>query len=135
VVLSAPLLADVDARQFAAAVNFFAPNFGLPAQAHPHLGPIADGVRLLTGLDPDAYALSVYDAMWVLANTVADFPSTLKDFNALKMRFSEEANRFFGVSGPVMLNINGDRAIGSFDYWGIVNEGGNYRWKIVGKSN
>jgi branched-chain amino acid transport system substrate-binding protein len=135
VVLSAPLLADVDARQFAATVNFFAPNFGLPAQAHPNLASVEAAVRSRTGLDPDAYALSVYDAMWVLANTAADFPITLTDFSALKYRFSEEANRFFGISGPVMLNINGDRAIGSFDYWGIVNEAGNYRWKIVGKSN
>ncbi|MFM7671813.1 MAG: ABC transporter substrate-binding protein [Bacteroidota bacterium] len=135
VVLSAALLADADAKRFAAAVSFFAPNFGLPAQAHPKLSGLVTAVRTKTGLDPDAYAISVYDAVWVLATTVADFPITASDFSALKARFSEQANRYFGASGPVMLDVNGDRASGASDYWGIVNEGGNYSWKVVGKSN
>jgi hypothetical protein len=53
----------------------------------------------------------------------------------MKARFSEQANRYFGISGPVMLDVNGDRSSGAFDYWGIVNEGGTYSWKVVGKSN
>lgn len=135
VVLSAALLADADAKRFAATVSFFAPNFGLPAQAHPKLSGLVSTVRTKTGIDPDAYAISVYDAIWVLATTVADYPVTASDFSSLKARFLEEANRYFGVSGTVMLDLNGDRSSGSFDYWGIVNEGGTYSWKIVGKSN
>jgi hypothetical protein len=34
----------------------------------------------------------------------------------------------------LLLNAAGDRSIGSFDYWGIVLEGGSYKWKLVGKS-
>jgi ABC-type branched-subunit amino acid transport system substrate-binding protein len=92
-------------------------------------------VRTKTGIEPDAYAISVYDAVWVLATTVADFPVTATDFSSMKARFSEQANRYFGISGPVMLDVNGDRSSGAFDYWGIVNEGGTYSWKVVGKSN
>ena len=135
VVLSAPLLADADAKRFAATVSFFAPNFGLPAQAHPKLSGLVTAVRTKTGIDPDAYAISVYDAIWVLATTVADFPVAATDFSSMKARFSEQANRYFGISGPVMLDVNGDRSSGAFDYWGIVNEGGTYSWKVVGKSN
>lgn len=134
-VLSAALLADIDAASFAASVSFFAPNFGLPAQEHPLLGAVVSTVNSKTGIDPDAYAISVYDAVWVLATTVADFPETTTDFNALKTRFAEQANRFYGLSGPVLLDANGDRASGAFDYWGIVNEGGTFSWKVVGKSN
>ena len=86
-------------------------------------------------MDLVAYAVSVDDAMWVLAKTVADFTSTFNDFTAFKTRFSEEADHFLGVSGLVILNINGDRAVERFDYWGLVNEGGNYLFKIIGKSN
>ena len=58
-----------------------------------------------------------------------------ENFSSLKTEFSQEANQYFGITGPVLLNNNGDRNIGSFDYWGIVSQGGNYIWKIVGKSN
>jgi branched-chain amino acid transport system substrate-binding protein len=134
-VLSTVLLADADASAFAAEVSFFAPNFGLPSQMHPQLSELVSEVRTKTGIDPDAYAISVYDAVWVLATTVADFPETTSDFDLLKSRFSDQANRFNGLSGPVVLNDNGDRASGTFDYWGIVNSDGNFTWKIVGKSN
>ena len=134
-VLSAALLADPNASSFAASVSFFAPNFGLPAQEHPQLSELAAAVRTKTSIDPDAYAISVYDAVWVLAITIADFPTSTTDFEILKDRFQEQANRFYGFSGPVLLNDNGDRASGAFDYWGIVEEGGNFTWQVVGKSN
>ena len=134
-VLSAALLADPNASSFAASVSFFAPNFGLPAQEHPQLSELVAAVRTKTSIDPDAYASSVYDAVWVLAITIADFPTSTTDFEILKDRFQEQANRFYGFSGPVLLNDNGDRASGAFDYWGIVEEGGNFTWQVVGKSN
>jgi branched-chain amino acid transport system substrate-binding protein len=134
-VQSAALLNDINARDFAVATGFFAPNFGLPATPHPGLNSIANSIQISTGIAPDAYALSVYDAVWVIARTVANYPGVMDDFTKLKSDFAEEANQFFGITGPVLLNINGDRAVGSFDYWGIVNQGGNYSWQIVGGSN
>jgi branched-chain amino acid transport system substrate-binding protein len=134
-VQSAALLNDINARDFAVATGFFAPNFGLPASPHPGLNSIANSIQISTGIAPDAYALSVYDAVWVIARTVANYPGVMDDFTKLKSDFAEEANQFFGITGPVLLNTNGDRAVGSFDYWGIVNQGGNYSWQIVGGSN
>lgn len=134
-VQSSALLADVPARNFAVATGFFAPNFGLPMQAHPSLNSIYNSITASTGIKPDAYALSVYDAMWVIAKTVASHPGVLTDFGKLKTDFNTEANQFFGITGPVLLNNNGDRTIGSFDYWGITNQGGTYSWTVVGKSN
>jgi hypothetical protein len=32
------------------------------------------------------------------------------------------------------LNAAGDRSKGNFDYWGIVNEKGTYKWKWLGRS-
>lgn len=135
VVQSAQLLSDVNARNFAVATGFFAPNFGLPLQAHPQLSRISSAIQSATGIEPDAYALSVYDAMWVLARTISNYPGVLSDFSKLKTDFSQEANQYFGITGPVLLNANGDRNQGSFDYWGIVNQSGTYVWKLVGKSN
>jgi branched-chain amino acid transport system substrate-binding protein len=134
-VQSAALLNDTLARKFAVSTGFFAPNFGLPEVAHPSLMAVASAIKYNTGVDPDAYALSVYDAMWVIARTISSYPDVLNDFTKLKSDFVQEANQYFGVTGPVLLNTNGDRSVGSFDYWGIVNTGGNFSWQVVGKSN
>jgi branched-chain amino acid transport system substrate-binding protein len=135
VVQSAALLDNASARRFAIKTNFFAPNFGLPAQPHPDLNRISAAIFSDSGIEPDAYALSVYDAMWVIGKTLATHKNVLTDYEKLKESFATEANQFFGITGPVLLNDKGDRDIGSFDYWGIVEENGVFSWKVVGKSN
>lgn len=134
VVQSLALLSDTVARNFAVATGFFAPNFGLPLQPHPDLAAVSAAILSRCGIEPDAYALSVYDAMWVIARTIANYPDVLNDFSKMKESFSNESEQYYGITGPTLLNANGDRNIGSFDYWGIVNDGGVYKWQIVGKS-
>ena len=134
VVQSAALLANSTARDFAIATGFYAPNFGLPLQPHPDLETIAAAIQSRSGVEADAYALSVYDAMWVLALTIADYPEVLTDYSKFKTEFTQQSERYFGITGPTILNENGDRAIGAFDYWGIVNDAGTYKWAVVGKS-
>jgi branched-chain amino acid transport system substrate-binding protein len=135
IVQSSVLVSDAEACGFSLKVGFFAPNFGLPAQAHPDLSRIKSSILSKTGIEPDAYALSVYDAVWTIALTIDDDPGVLQDFSKMKTAFTETSYRFFGITGPTMLDDNGDRKIGTFDYWGIVNENGNYKWKLVGKSS
>lgn len=134
-VQSETLAAYSDAAEFAIKTNFFAPNFGLPVDAHPDLARISNAIKQATGIEPDAYALSVYDAMWILARTISSYPGVLNDFSLMKTSFTHESNQFYGITGPVTLNNFGDRGVGAFDYWGIVKENGKYLWKVVGKSN
>jgi branched-chain amino acid transport system substrate-binding protein len=134
VVQSAVFLSNTAARDFAVATEFYAPNFGLPVQPHPDLATISSAILTRSGVEADAYALSVYDAVWVIALTIANYPDVLNDFAKFKTEFSNQSEQYFGITGPTLLNNNGDRAIGSFDYWGIVNENGSYQWKVVGKS-
>jgi branched-chain amino acid transport system substrate-binding protein len=134
VVLSSVLLSDATAASFAAATHFFAPSFGLPPQPHPQLATVSAAIKNKTGLEPDAYALAAYDAVWVIARTVAAFPEPTKDLEKIKQVFQSTAGQFYGITGPLFLNIAGDRSKGSFDYWGIVSQNGTYTWKLVGKS-
>jgi len=134
VVFSNALISNSVASSFALTTQFFVPNFGLPQQVNPNLARIAASIKSKTGTDPDAYALSVYDAMWVIALTESSFPKYPVDFATLKSVFQSQADRYYGITGPVILNAAGDRSIGSFDYWGIVNLGGTYQWKLVGRS-
>lgn len=134
VVLSTALTSDTKAATFAAATKFIAPNFGLPALAHPDLSAKAAIIKSETGIEPDAYALAAYDAVWVIAKTVTAMPITNTSYDLTKKVFNIESSKYFGITGPLLLNAAGDRSTGSFDYWGIVLEGGSYKWKLVGKS-
>lgn len=134
IALSTELLSDASASSFAVATRFMAPTLGLPQLVNPHLAAVADTVKNKTGILPDAYSLAVYDALWVIARTVSAFPEPSNDFIKVKQTFQMEANQFYGITGPMYLNDAGDRSKGNFDYWGIVNEKGTYKWKWLGRS-
>jgi branched-chain amino acid transport system substrate-binding protein len=134
VVLSAALTADMQAAAFAMTTKFIAPNFGLPLIAHPDLASITASIKSETGIEPDAYALAAYDAVWVIAKTVTALNNTNASYDLTKNVFNVESSKYFGITGPMLLNSAGDRSTGTFDYWGIVFEGGSYKWKLVGKS-
>lgn len=135
IVLSPALTANAQAAGFAAAVGFVAPNFGLPATAHPDLSVVSAAIKSKTGLEPDAYALAAYDAVWVIARTVESMRSSNTDFTTTKNIFKTESNKYFGITGQTALNAAGDRSIGVFDYWGITLEAGKYKWIFKGKSS
>ncbi len=134
VVFSNALISNPKAASFAEVTQFFVPNFGLPQMPNPGLAAVAAAIKSKTGTDPDAYALSVYDAMWVIAKTEAAFPKQPNDFSVLKSVFISEADRYYGITGPVSLNDAGDRSVGSFDYWAIATVAGSFKWRLIGKS-
>jgi branched-chain amino acid transport system substrate-binding protein len=134
VVSSAAFTSNAAAADFAIATNFFAPTYGLPQQAASKWQPVALEIKSRTGLDADAFALASYDALWVLARTYAALPADEPTFSDLKSNFKEQADMFYGLTGATLLNAAGDRAIGSFDYWGLENQNGSYRWVLKGRS-
>lgn len=134
VALSAALTGDAGAAAFAATTGFFAPTFGLPLQAESKWQPLAQAIKGRTGIDPDAFALASYDALWVIALTYQATAGIDADFAKLKTFFQRQAGIYYGVTGPTLLNEVGDRAVGSFDYWGIALQNGTYVWKQTGKS-
>jgi len=132
VFLSSALTSDIQAAAFASKVKFFAPTYGLPSIAKPDLASIQAEIKAATGLDADAYALAVYDAVWVLAKTITTKQSS--DFSTFKTDFTNTANNYDGLTGMLSLNANGDRSTGTFDYYGIVFENNQFIWKFSGKS-
>ena len=53
---------------------------------------------------------------------------------ALRNAFTNAANGYQGITGPIMLNTNGDRANGTFDYYGVQFFNNAYQWYFVGQS-
>jgi len=127
--LSPPIVAD-----FAINTSFFAPAFGLPVATESEWKPVAARIKAKTTIEPDAFALAAYDAMWTIALTLEANNGTTDNFTQLKTLFVEQSNKHKGIVGAGLLDAAGDRATGSFDYFGVVKEGSNYVWKLVGKS-
>lgn len=134
VVLSTAFNSNPVVAEFVIKTGFFAPAFGLPVATEAKWKPIAALIRAKTGIEPDAFALAAYDALWTIAYTIEANNGTTDGFAQLKTLFVEQANTHSGIIGAGTLDAAGDRADGTFDYFSIVKEGGSYVWKLVGKS-
>ena len=132
--VSTAFTADATAAGFAVATHFFAPTFGLPSHVDAKTLAVEAKIKTATGIEPDAFAMAAYDAMWVFANTMIGAENVSSDFSKIKSTFELKADSYYGATGPTLLNQYGDRSMGAFDYFGIVNEGGTFKWKLVGRS-
>ena len=128
IVLSQALLKDEEASEFARneIVTYLSPTLGLdPDTMKRFWGPIATEITKRTGIIPDAFALSVYDIAWTLAEAYlnTEDPEDPDSFEAFKVAFVSAADTE-GITGDTELNEEGDRKSANFDFWGIreVNE-------------
>jgi len=128
------LLSDPAAAQFAMATSFFSPEFGLPSSAQNIWDPIKTSVFNACGQEADAFTLSAYDAIKVMARVVEENQGVPASGASLFESFMTMSNTHTGATGAIMLNENGDRANGSFNYWGLTYSNGTYTWEIVGQS-
>ncbi len=132
VALSAALTGDATAAAFAArpSVGYPNPIFGLPDSLKSKWQPISDEIEARTGIKPDAFALSTYDALFVLQRALEDV-GDLRNFAAFKAAFMSEADAYSGITGSTALNSAGDRANGDFDFWAVRND----TWVRIGTYN
>ena len=133
--LSAALTGDSSAAGFAASVGYPNPIFGLPDALRNRWQPIADEVEARTGITPDAFALSTYDALFVV-NLALVHAKPQKNFGHFKAAFVEEAGHYQGVTGSTELDPAGDRLNGDFDFWAVRLRNGTYTWvRVAAYSN
>ena len=135
VALSAALTGDSSAAGFAASVGYPNPIFGLPDALRNRWQPIADEIEARTGIAPDAFALSTYDALFVV-NLALVHAQPQKNFGRFKAAFIEEAEHYHGVTGSTELDAAGDRLNGDFDFWAVRLRNGDYTWvRVAAYSN
>jgi len=134
VALSAVLLADSAAAAFAVNVGYPNPIFGLDDALQNEWQPIADAIEARTGITPDAFALSAYDALFVVQRALEDV-GDLRNFASFKAAFVDEANTYEGVTGSTALDAAGDRLNSDFDFWSVRPQGGGYGWIRIGTYN
>src|SRR5215467_599369 len=135
VALSAALTGDSSAAGFAASVGYPNPIFGLPDALRHRWQPIANAIEARTGIAADAFALSTYDALFVV-NLALVHAKPQKNFGNFKAAFIEEAEHYRGVTGSTALDAAGDRLNGDFDFWAVRLRNGNYTWvRVAAYSN
>ena len=78
---------------------------------------------------PYAFALSVYDIAWTLAEAYLNTEDP-EDLRAFKDEFILAA-AVNGITGSTELNDNGDRKSANFDFWGVREVNGIFIWKKV----
>jgi len=127
VALNEALLEDAAAAAVALQTRAESPNISFDQSAEAIWSPIAERIKTKTGNNSNPFALAVYDAVWVLANTLAmsGEPSRWTNF---KLEFVRQANTYFGATGWTALNAAGDRQVGNYDFWRIDIRGGKSMW-------
>lgn len=131
---SSALVNSPQAAEFAMRAGYPNPVFGLEEGARDVWAPLVARIRAKTNLEPDAFALAVYDAVWVVARgfVASGSPSTL-GVEDLKKAFATAASTHFGATGWTALNAAGDRKYGDFDYWAVREIEGVPTWSRVGQ--
>lgn len=124
---SAALLRDPRAAAFAAGVGYPTPLFAVEEGARDIWAPLSERIRARTGHEPDAYALTVYDAVWVIARGYVASGAT-RDVEKLKHAFTTAASTHYGATGWTVLNAAGDRRYGDYAFWTVRIDDGAPRW-------
>jgi branched-chain amino acid transport system substrate-binding protein len=122
---SQALLANANVARFGATVSLTAPNVGLEETTRDRWEPLSAEIKARIGFEPDAFALSVYDAAWVAAL------SAVESRNVPQFRresFVRNVQRYWGVTGPTALDAAGDRKLASFDFWTMKETSGTVEW-------
>jgi len=131
VALSAALTGDASASAFAASAYYPNPTFGLDDALQNLWQPVANAIETRTGITPDAFALSAYDALFVVERALR-ITGNLKDFASFKSAFVDAANAYSGVTGSTALDTAGDRLSADFDFWAVRQVNGTFSWVRIG---
>ena len=121
------LIVHPTAAAFAMRAGFPNPVFGVDEGARDIWEPLAARIRARTNIAPDAFALTIYDAVWVVARGYVASGATL-DIDQLKHAFTTAASTHFGATGWTVLNAAGDRKYGDFDFWAVRDVDGKPAW-------
>src|SRR5260370_32808588 len=116
VALSAALTGDATAAAFAVSVDYPNPIFGLPDSLRNEWQPIANAIQARTGITPDGFALSAYDALFVVQHALNDVKQPNKKFDNFKAAFVQKADDYQDVNISTALVSIGGSLTGYFGF-------------------
>ena len=132
--LNEPLRTNAVAAAFAKKVGFWTPTPGVDAGASARWQPVATRIAARAGQQADAFALAVYDAVWITAQAYLAAGGRGQP-QALKAALVGAADGFYGASGWTKLNAAGDRKFGDFDFFSLTQSGATFNWTVSAQYN
>ena len=128
---NASLLLDNAASDFSYQQTLRCPIFAPDEAAKDLWQPIVTTLTTQLGRTPESYALSSYDALWLMTLAYRDAadPNDVELFKASLMR---TAGLYYGITGRTTLNDAGDRKYATLGILGLSLNGGVYNWKEFG---
>lgn len=127
VALSQQLVKAAKAAAFAESVGYPNPILGLDDDAARRSRKLVMRIEARLGREPDAFALSAYDALQV-AVAAGMRAGGVADPARLRRAVASVADGYAGVTGRLSLNAAGDRAYGSYDFWSVCTRGATAVW-------
>lgn len=123
------ILADQQVAAFANKTGMEGLSFGykdIALDALPYIGSVLEGA---TEYSP--YALTTWDALWLVANTYSKAPDA--DFDTLKQNLVSCAQNYRNAFGSYnIMNENGDTKSSRFMRYMLSKEDANYTWHCKG---
>lgn len=126
--LSSAILEDPVAAQFAIETKFVNTYFA-PVESEK-LTELKEAIEAELQRIPDPYAYNAYDALWVVFKSI--MIAGEYDADAIKAILPTVAESTFGASGWIKLNEAGDREIGDYNLWVIMEVDGEPQWVLAG---
>ena len=129
--LSGLMIEDPTVAAFAVAVGSYPSPIFAPTESAKWYMVRQNGIDVL-GREPESYSYATYDVVWAYALSILKADSA--DSEDVKEVLPEATSGFFGASGWVELNADGDRKVGDYVLWAIVEPSpGEYEWVLGGR--
>ena len=126
--LSDIMAADPAVAAFAGKVGYPCTIFA-PTQSAKYEMVRQNGVDVI-GRNPDSYSYAIYDIIWAYTLSILKADST--DPTAIRDIMPEVLKYYFGASGVIELDENGDRKASDYHIWKIQETDGAYDWVLAG---
>jgi branched-chain amino acid transport system substrate-binding protein len=127
VALSTRLVGNKTAATFAHSAGYPNPTVGLSDSLVRKARPLLARARKQLGRDPDALALSAYDALRIAVEARERAGDSAGP--NLRRALVAAADAHVGITGKMSLNRAGDRAYGNFDFWSVCPVQGKFQWR------
>lgn len=119
---------DVAVAAFAAAVDY--PNTIFAPAKSVKWEMVRQNGETVIGRDPDSYSYAIYDIVWAYALSILQADSTSP--TAVRAAMPGVLENYYGASGAIELDANGDRKAGDYFIWEIEDVDGVYSWTLAG---
>ena len=130
VALSAVFSGNANAAAFASSAYYPNPTFGLSRYVAKFVAAIANAIQARTFIAADAFALSAYDALFVVERALRVVGDSKTSPLLRQPLFIGDS--YSGVTGSTALDMAGDRLSADFDFWAVRLVNGSYTWVRIG---